>query len=312
MKTFKEFLKESIKSDAYELAMAEHINSLGKPGGLCEGRIKAKRPQASTQYSDVKVWYIPKKSTSKAFPSDGAWIEVKMNHSDNLVNTRVWFEKNKWHSINQSENSRYIADWISKNDYTKTWIAELRSFLKNQLNWTEQNIKNLIIPKDKAHFGKPNCITPEEMAKFMSTRQDTYFMRNYNVHIFPILEGHLLNGGKAEPASMIQTADDLYRLGRTNFSGFEHFMDLPIPDAIGNVHARLTLRSNGVIEMKPEVKMTKINNASKYSLKPGSTKMLPFEINDIIKSTPKIVDTARRKNWNAFARQYESLEDGEL
>ena len=68
----------SAASDKYEHDVAKNIDKI--PG------VKAVRPSVDTSYADVKVTY--KQVTS--------WVEVKMNHTDNLSNPRVFYANGRW------------------------------------------------------------------------------------------------------------------------------------------------------------------------------------------------------------------------
>jgi len=66
-------LVESSKSDRYEKDVADTLNKIKD--------VTAERPKVSTAYADIRV---------TAQNGNTSWIEVKMNHTDNLGNPRVF------------------------------------------------------------------------------------------------------------------------------------------------------------------------------------------------------------------------------
>jgi len=75
MLTFKSYITESKAADQYEKDVADYMTSLGVP---------ASRPKVSAKYADIAIdiQYRGKKRV---------WLEVKMNHTDNLGNERVFY-----------------------------------------------------------------------------------------------------------------------------------------------------------------------------------------------------------------------------
>jgi len=85
MKSFKNFIAEeqelllmSASSDKYEKDVSDYLDGI-------DG-VTAQRPKVSTKYADVLV----------NFGRNKTWVEVKMNHTDNLGNTRVSYVDGKW------------------------------------------------------------------------------------------------------------------------------------------------------------------------------------------------------------------------
>ena len=68
----------SAKSDQFEKDVAKSIDTIAG--------IKASRPSVGTEYPDVLLEYNKKKT----------WLEVKMNHTDNLSNPRVFYKNGIW------------------------------------------------------------------------------------------------------------------------------------------------------------------------------------------------------------------------
>jgi len=72
----------SAASDKYEKDVADNINSI--PG------VTATRPPGATDLSDVKITSYNNRRIDKV------WVEVKMSHTDNLSNPRVFYSDGKW------------------------------------------------------------------------------------------------------------------------------------------------------------------------------------------------------------------------
>ena len=84
--TFQEYLlSESTKSDIYEYSIADSIAKYAASNKL---PWKAERPKVGTNYSDVRV----------KTDTDTAWIEVKMNVTDQLGTPRFFYKDSKWQS----------------------------------------------------------------------------------------------------------------------------------------------------------------------------------------------------------------------
>ena len=88
----------SAKSDRHEKIIAEEIDKING--------IVATRPPASVHYSDVKV----KKGNSTA------WVEVKMNITDNIINTRFYYEDGEWLSSNSGNGTKALLELANKSN----------------------------------------------------------------------------------------------------------------------------------------------------------------------------------------------------
>ena len=91
----------SAASDKFENDVAKNINKL--PG------ITATRPKVSTEYSDVLMKYKNLK----------VWIEVKMSHTDNLSNPRVFYDKGKWQTTYKTPAAKHTVDILNKSTQAK-------------------------------------------------------------------------------------------------------------------------------------------------------------------------------------------------
>ena len=104
MQSFQTFLAESAKSDKYERDISDHINSKIKG-------ISSERPKVSTKYSDLKL------------TSDGgeqSWLEVKMNHTDNLANPRIYFDGSKWATTYTMKSAHRAVEIMNNRKLLKT------------------------------------------------------------------------------------------------------------------------------------------------------------------------------------------------
>ena len=86
---------ESIDSDAREFEVAKIIDNWLKKN---KSSLRAKRPDASPHYADVAI-IDPKRGDHGWF----AWVEVKMNLTDNLANSRIKYDGTKWFSNGVSQ-----------------------------------------------------------------------------------------------------------------------------------------------------------------------------------------------------------------
>ena len=113
----------SAKSDQFEKDVANYINESVK--GLM-----AERPKVPTSYSDVRVIYnraatkTTKTSSAKKAVSVKVWVEVKMNHTDNLMNPRFSFIGNKWitDEAYKSPATDILENYWNKNKEAREWI----------------------------------------------------------------------------------------------------------------------------------------------------------------------------------------------
>ena len=118
MLTFKTYISESKKADQYEKDVADYMTSLGVP---------ASRPKVSAKYADIAIdiQYRGKKRV---------WLEVKMNHTDNLGNERVFYNGKSWDGGRDKKSGKlsplktYIVNFLNKSDEAKSFISDLEKF----------------------------------------------------------------------------------------------------------------------------------------------------------------------------------------
>jgi len=245
MLTFTDYLHESAKSDQYEKTVADHINNLN-------GMI-ADRPKVSAKYADVKI------------ERDGneTWLEVKMNHTDNLSNPRIFFDGSKWDTTYNTPAAKFAVKLINASQQTKDFIESIAKF---------SGIKNPKIPTTKSGLKDPSAIPLSVMKKYFAQPGiNRYIMSVADINLGKLVTDHYLLG-KAEPAHYMQAADDFYMIGKSN--PLKAPKDVPVLSGVGPFRIRIATRSQ-FYEVQAEVKITQMP-FSKYSLKPGSSKKNPF------------------------------------
>src|SRR4051812_21057369 len=102
----------------YELTMSKrsdkHEQYVASSLTLINGVI-AERPVKGTDYSDVLVGYKNK----------SAWLEVKMSHSDNLVNSRVYYEQKAWKTRYSTPVAGIIVKELNKSESSRDFVLSL-------------------------------------------------------------------------------------------------------------------------------------------------------------------------------------------
>lgn len=251
MYSFKEYLSEdllieSAASDKYEKAVADNINKM-------KG-CNAERPKVSTKYSDVKITLDG---------GETAWLEVKMNHTDNLTNPRIFFDGNKWDTTYTMSAAKKAVEIMNKSSDAKDFIKAITKF---------SGIKKPKIPTTKSGLKDKDAVPLDVMKEYFSQPGiNRYVAAMPNVNLGQVVTDHYLNG-KAEPAYYMQAGDDFYMIGNANPLGVPK--DVPKLSGSGPFKVRVATRS-AFYEVQAEVKIAQMPN-SPYSLKPGTKKKNPF------------------------------------
>ena len=251
MQNFKSFLSESKASDKFEKDVADNLVKLG---------LDASRPAVDSTYADVLIKHKGKR----------VWLEVKMNHTDNLGNTRASFDGKNWTSAPEKSGPLkgkmgplkvYIAKMLKK--HASKFVADIQKATgKTKINTNKG-------PQQK----DPNTVSHEEMKEFMKTQKDQYIVTVPNQDLGKVVVDHYSKGGKSEAAYYLQAGDDFYMLGKENPLGVPS--DVPQFKGKGDFRMRVGIRSS-MYEIQPEVKVKNMAT-SKYSIKPGTKKKNPFE-----------------------------------
>jgi len=238
----------SAASDKHEKDVADHLTSIG---------IESTRPKVSTDYSDVLMYPRSKK----------IWLEVKMNHTDNLGNTRVFYDGKKW-DVSRKKGTptplkQFSIDTLNKSVDAKRFVEDLAKFA---------NMREIKIPTTMGGLKDPKAVPLDVMKEFFKTR-NRYIMKVPNVNMGKLVTDHYIHG-KAVATYYMQAADDFYRIGSHNPLGLSN--QIPMLAGMGEFKMRISTRSR-FYEVQPEVKIMKMP-VSGYSVNPGSKKKNPFLI----------------------------------
>ena len=240
----------SVASDKYEKDVADELKKMG---------FDASRPRVDSTYSDVLVKHNNQR----------VWIEVKMNHTDNLGNTRASYDGNAWLAAVEKRGSlegkigplkTYIVKML--NDHAKNFVKSIQKATgKTKLN---TNIGPQKTDKDTVNL--------EEMKAFMAKQNDQYIITVSGQNLGKVVRDHYSMGGKSETVYYMQAGDDFYRLSNEDPLGVA--ADVPMFEGTGEFRMRVGIRSRQY-EIQPEVKV-KTMAYSPYSIKAGTKKKNPF------------------------------------
>lgn len=239
----------SAASDKYERDVAAYMNSL--PG------VKAERPTVGTDYPDVLVEYKKKKS----------FVEVKMSHTDNLSNPRMFYSNGKWQTTYETPAAQYAVDILNKSPQTLQFLKDLSKF-------TGIPLKDIKIPTTKSGLKEPGAVPLKIMkAYFDQPGVNRYIANKENMDLGKVVTEHYTIG-KTEPANYMQAGDDFYRVGRAD--PFKLGATVPELKGKGDFKVRIGTRSE-FYEVQAEIKIKQMPN-SPYSCKPGTIKKNPFPV----------------------------------
>ena len=239
----------SAASDRYENEVADYLDSLGG--------VSAIRPAVSTKYSDIIIEYGGKK----------AWLEVKMNHTDNLGNTRVSYIKGKWDAAKPLDPVKNFAiEYLSKS-------AQTKKFLKEMSDASGIPVNKMILPSTKGLLKQEGAVPYVVVADFFKDKSQ-YILDVKNVDLGKLVTEHYLKG-KAEPAYYMQAGDDFYMIGNKNPLGLPR--DIPKLSGKGTFRMRIGVRSakSAFYEIQPEIKILDMPK-SPYSVFGKNGKKNPF------------------------------------
>jgi hypothetical protein len=238
----------SAASDKYEKDVADYINKL--PG------VTAERPRVGTDYPDVKVSY-------KGVDS---WVEVKMNHTDNLSNPRMFYSDGKWQTTYDTPAAKHAVDVLNSSSQTKEFLIKLSKFTGIPLN-------ELKIPTTKSGLKEPGAVPLKIMKMFFDQPGvNRYIANKENVDLGKVVTDHYTKG-KTEPANYMQAGDDFYRIG--NADPFKLGASVPLLKGVGDFKVRIGTRSE-FYEVQAEIKIKQMPYST-FSVKPGTTKKNPFK-----------------------------------
>lgn len=237
----------SAASDKYERDVAAYMNKLAG--------VKAIRPTVGTDYPDVLVEYNKVKS----------YVEVKMSHSDNLSNPRMFYSAGRWQTTYSTPAASYAVDILNNSPQTKEFIKRLSTF-------TGIPLSVIKIPTTKSGLKEPGAVPLKIMKMYFDQPAvNRYIANKENQDLGRVVTEHYTIG-KAEPANYMQAGDDFYRVGPAD--PFKLGSKVPILKGIGDFKVRIGTRSE-FYEVQAEIKIKQMPD-SQYSCKPGTYKRNPF------------------------------------
>lgn len=237
----------SAASDKYEKDVADNVNAI--PG------VKAERPPGDTAYADVRI----------TFKNKTHWMEVKMNHKDNLSNPRVFYENGSWQTTYKTPSAKAAVKILNSDPKTE-------KFLKDIAEFSGIPFKDLIIPTTKSGLKKPGAVPLAVMKMYFDQpRVNRYIANSANMDLGKVVTEHYTKG-KAAPAYYMQAGDDFYRISSEDPFGLG--ARIPLLSGRGDFKVRVATRSE-FYEVQAEIKIDEMPS-SKFSLKPGTKKANPF------------------------------------
>lgn len=237
----------SAASDLFEKNIAKAINAL--PG------YKATRPSVSASFSDVLI-----QKGGKEY-----WLEVKMNHTDNLSNPRVFYEKGMWKTTYSTPAAKESVRLLNQSQETKKFLKAIASF-------SGIPFRSLSIPTTKSGLKVPGAVPLHVMKKYFDrpgVNRYIHEVKDYNIG--KLVTQHYTIGKEA-PAYYMQAADDFYLISTKNPLGLSK--QIPVLGGQGNFRVRIATRSE-FYEVQAEIKISKMND-SKFSAAHKSKKKNPF------------------------------------
>lgn len=259
----------SAASDKYEQDVADVVDKLVR---RAFGRkASATRPPLPTSYSDVRI----------IVPGIGkVWCEVKMNHTDNLSNTRVYYKDGEWKFSEKAKSKKAAAETcriLNESKQTKEWVKDLADFcaIDHKSIWiptTSGPIKNAGKSGYEDVVSHKMMIDYFDDLKLKKTGATQYIVQEPGYDIGDLVTIHYLEG-KSEPAYYMQSGDDFYKIGTKNplkCKGVPQF------GGMGDLKVRVGLRTS-YYEIQPEIKIDPSSlKESRFSVAPGTRKKNPF------------------------------------
>jgi hypothetical protein len=190
-----------------------------------------------------------------------AFIEAKKAKDASLVHTRFFYRDEIWQSTYQTPIAKYGIDNLNASETAKEFIEELKKFVgRSEISLAQRLLSD--------------CVKPDEMRKFCSTRLQNLF-KNENVDVANMLREHHTKG-KIPGGNYLQLGDNFYVLINDPLK-FNNVCDpeVPVYEAVGHTAVRIMNRSKKyeiIFEMKDHS-----SQPSPYSVFAGANKINPFE-----------------------------------
>ena len=263
---YRGYIYMSAASDAREKLIADNITALRIPG------LQATRPAADVRYADVRINFKGRSGSKES------WLEVKMNHTDNLGNVRVFWDGQKWGTSVRdgiTPLKKFMIDLLNTGQgkpQADKFLNDLAAFVSPKSKKLNKN--QIKVPTTKGGLAEAGAISRAEMSKFIQLRSGQYFINVPNVNLGELVIKHY-NEGKAAPVSYLQAADDFYLMGNLDELGLKRInSDIPVVKGKGNFKMRIGMRTE-YYELQPEIKILDMGSSA-YSLL-SSSKKNPFE-----------------------------------
>jgi hypothetical protein len=242
----------SAASDRYERDVAKSMDMAIK---AVDRKGEALRLKASTEYADIRL---------NCFGIQ-TWCEVKMNHTDNLSNPRVFYEGRKWHTTYTTPAAQYTVELLNDSRDAKKFIKDISDFSGIHVN-------EICIPTTKSGLKSKYAVPLATMKKFFSQPgMNRYIAKEKNFNLGKVVTEHYTIG-KAEPAYYMQADNDFYLISNSNPLGMR---GIPILKGKGDFKVRVATRAS-YYEVQAEIKIKDMGN-SPFSLAPKTTKKNPFD-----------------------------------
>lgn len=240
----------SAASDKYEADVAKNINSI--PG------VVAKRPPGDTALSDVLIEKYNNRSVRE-------WVEVKMSHTDNLSNPRVFYDAGRWQTTYKTPAAKAAVDILNSSQQAKKFIKDIAEF-------SGIPVRYIKIPTSKTGLREEGAVPLKIMKLYFDQPGiNRYIANQENYNLGKLVTEHYTKG-KKEPAHYMQAGDDFYLISRAN--PLDLHSDIPLLSGRGDFKVRVSTRSE-FYEVQAEIKITDMPD-SRYSVKPGTKKKNPF------------------------------------
>lgn len=236
----------SAASDRYEREIADQINNING--------VKASRPTMGTDYSDVKV----------TVNNVTTWVEVKMNHTDNLANPRVYYD-GRWKTTYSTPAAKKAVEILNTSPQARQFISKISDYSGIPLS-------DIKIPTTKTGLKQTGSVPLSMMVSYFSQPNvNRYIMVSENYNLGDLVTEHYTKG-KTQPAYYMQAGDDFYRISTAN--PLKLTDDIPLLSGTGDFKVRISTRSE-FYEVQAEIKIKQMPY-SKYSFKPNTKKLNPF------------------------------------
>lgn len=241
----------SAASDKYERDIANEINKING--------VKASRPIMGTDYSDVKV----------TVNNVTTWVEVKMNHTDNLANPRFFYNSGRWQTTYTTPAAKIAVPILNSS-------LKAKQFVENLSNLSGIPLSKIYIPTTEAQLKNSEYAVPFSIMKKYFEQpniSNQYIISEENYNLGEIVTKHYTKG-KTEPAYYMQAGDDFYRISTKNPLNLT--TDIPLLSGTGDFKIRIGMRETKQwYEVQAEIKIKEMPN-SEYSFKPNTRKKNPF------------------------------------